>query len=216
MDKQSFNKYSSQYNAYKNVFDIPTIISSFVQDDYHAMEYCREIDFVTLIVPFGKNQTGKKYDCVFLKNDLVTYSRMYSEIQGERVTEKSNFLDSAINISRLYLSKEELSFEELYPLAFIENTFKFNNDTHIHKGIIFVGRLTDNQNYYNDELAIRNINDNFLFSNPHNKVIFSLVKEHIQKFMIDKDIVQEKKIAEKYLSMDAKAKKMNFLKGKNC
>ncbi len=215
MDKQSYKKYSNQYDSYKSVLDLPTIISSFCQDDYHAMEYCTDIDFVTLIVPFGKNQTGKKYDCVFLKNDLVTYSRMYSEIQGERVTEKSNFLDSAINISKYHLAKEDLSFEEVYPIAFIENSFKYNNDEHLHRGIIFVGRLTDNQDFCNGELAIRNINEKFLFSNPHNKVIFSIVKEHIQEFMLDMDLSAERKGAEKYLNIDVKRKKQEFLQKNN-
>lgn len=215
MDKQSYIKYSDQYDSYKSVLDLPTVISSFCQDDYHAMEYCTDVDFVTLIVPFGRNQTGKKYDCVFLKNDLVTYSRMYSEIQGERVTEKTNFLDSAINISKYHLAKEDLSFEEIYPIAFIENTFNYNDNEHLHRGIIFVGRLSDNQEFCNGELAIRNINEKFLFSNPHNKVIFSIVKEHIQEFMLDMDLTAERKEADKYLTIDAKRKKKEFLKENN-
>lgn len=215
MSKQSHSKFSKQYEKYKEILDIPSVVSSFNQQDFRAMEYCSQIDFVTLIIPFGKNATNSNYDCVFLKNDLVTYTKMYSELYGSSTFPKMSFLDSAIEHSKNYLKKENLSFEELYPIAFIENDFTFNKKTHKHKGLIFVGRLSDNQSFNNHDLSIRNINEEFLFSNPHNKVIFSLVKEHIQKFMIDDDLDKERKTATKLLEKESKKAKENFLISNN-
>lgn len=211
MNKQSHSIFLKQYNSYKEILDVPTVFASFYQKDFHAMEYCSQIDFVALIIPFGKNLSNEKYDCVFLKNDLVTYTEMYSELYGSSTISKMSFFDSAMEISKSYLNKNDLSFEELYPIAFIENNFLYNAKKHKHKGLIFVGRLSDNQVFNSHELSIRNINDEFLFSNPHNKVIFDIVREHIERFMVDDDLEKERIIAAKLLSSKSKEAKVKFL-----
>lgn len=215
MNKQTHNKLSKQYENYKEVLDLPCVVSHFFQDDFRAMEYCRNIDFVALIIPFGKNVTGQNYDCVYLKNDLITYTKMYSELYGSGTIGDLLFLDSAIELSKRYFKKEDLSFEEIYPIAFIENYFTLERQNrvqnHKHRGLVFVARLTDNQNFDDIELSIRNINEDFFFSNPHNKTIFSLAREHIIEFMLDEDLCEERKIAAKILKVDAKTKKKEYM-----
>lgn len=215
MNKQSYTNFLNQYELYKEILDVPTIKSYFIQDDLHAMEYCLQIDFVALIIPFGRNVTNANYDYVLLKNDLVTYTKMYSELYGSSIIPSTSFLDSAIAILKNNLNYQAVSFEELYPIAFIENDFSFQRKQHQHKGIIFVGRLSDNQLFNSHESSNRSIHDELLFSNPHNKVIFSIAREHIEKFMVDDDLEKERETASKLIKKNSKKAKEEFLKNNN-
>lgn len=211
MEKKLFAFYEKEFNNYRDILDVPEIEATFVQHDSYAMSYCVNIDFITLIIPFDK-ANGPSYNTIFVKNELVSYNKMYSEFYGTSVVEHMSFLDTAIELARRYTDCRELKFDELYPIAFITNEFIYQERIQTHRGLAFMGRLQESHRIANISVAQRDINETFNFTNPHNRVLFELVKDFMINYRLDESVLIEQHLAQKLISKNSKELKAKFLK----
>ena len=81
MDSNNYDRYKEIYENYKKIYDLPLIKTDFFQDDYRAMNYCENRDFVALVVPFGE-PNGNLENKIVVQNNLVSYTKMYSDLIG--------------------------------------------------------------------------------------------------------------------------------------
>lgn len=215
MYKRNFDYYNKEFKNYTEVLDLPEIEATFIQHDSYAMSYCANIDFITLIIPFGKANGSVEYNSIFIKNELVSYNKMYSEFYGTAVVENMNFIDTAVELAKRYMGRPELKFDELYPIAFINNKFIYKEREKNHSGLVFMGRLQELSKIPDISIAERDINSNFNFTNPHNKVIFKIVKNFMINYRLDENVIIEQKLAQRLLNESVKSKKIDFLNDKN-
>lgn len=215
MYKRDYDRYNKEFINYMDVLDIPEIDATFIQHDSYAMSYCANIDFITLIIPFGKSNGSIEYNSVFVKNELVSYNKMHSEFYGTAVVENKNFMDTAIELAKRFMGRLDLQFDELYPIAFIKNRFIYEEREKEHNGLVFMGRLQELSKIPDISIAERDINSNFNFTNPHNKVIFRIVKDFIINYRLDENVIIEQKLAKRLIAENIKDKKSLFLKDYN-
>ena len=75
-----------------------------------------------------------------------------------------------------------------------------------------MGRLQESQRIANISVAQRDINEMFNFTNPHNRVLFELVKDFMIKYRLDESVLVEQNLAQKLISRNSKELKAKFLK----
>lgn len=214
MYKHIYDNYNKEFKNYIDILDLPEIEATFIQYDSYAMSYCANIDFITLVIPFGKANGSIEYNSIFVKNELVSYNRMYSEFYGTAVVENMNFMDTAVELAKRYMGQLDLKFDELYPIAFIKNIFMYEERQQTHNGLVFMGRLQELHKIPNISIAEREIDSNFNFTNPHNKVIFKIVKDFMINYRLDANVIIEQKLAQRLLNEKIKDKKKEFLNKK--
>ncbi len=211
MYKRDYDSYNKEFINYVDVLDMPEIEATFIQHDSYAMSYCANIDFITLIIPFGKSNGSIEYNSVFVKNELVSYNKMYSEFYGTAVVENKNFMDTAIELAKRFMGRTDLQFDELCPIAFIKNRFIYEEREKEHNGLVFMGRLQELSKIPNISIAERDINSNFNFTNPHNKAIFKIVKDFMIDYRLDENVIIEQGLAKQLIKENIKNRKANFL-----
>lgn len=211
MKKNLFTRYEKEFNDYLDVLDVPEIEATFIQHDSYAMSYCANIDFIALIIPFAEANGSAGYNTIFVKNELVSYNDMFSEFYGASVVEGKNFMDSAIELAKKYTDCEDLEFDELYPIAYINNEFIYERRTQRHRGIAFMGRVKEMQRIANISVSQRDINEMFNFTNPHNKVLFKIVKNFMINYRVDESVLVEQNLARQLIKDNSKERKVQFL-----
>ena len=125
MDSNNYERYEEIYKCYRDTYDLPLIKTNFFQDDYRAMNYCEDRDFVALVVPFGE-PSGDLANKIVVQNNLVSYTKMYSDLIGGRAHADKDFLCSAIEIAKKKANLKSL--EEFTPIALIENAFTYEKN----------------------------------------------------------------------------------------
>lgn len=210
IDAENRRRYSFLFESSIEVYDLPLIQTIFYQKDKHAMDYCRSRRFITLIIPFG-DPDGLLQNRIMLKNNLVSYIKMFSDFYGGSVKEKGNFLTSILEVVRQKSEIPILKIEELYPIAFIENIFRFCNAETRHCGIVYTAKISG----FDQNIVRRSFDDEIYFSNPHNKVLLDIAKESITKYENDGYWNAEINYARNIEIAHVKEKKREFLKDKN-
>lgn len=211
MDSNSFDRYHEIYEYYKNTYDLPLIKSNFFQDDYRAMNYCEDRDFVVLVVPFGEPD-GNLANRIVVQNNLVSYTKMYSDLIGGSVFAEKDFLLSAIELAKKRVNLKCL--EEFTPIALIENSFTYERKQQSHYGIVYMARIPKTRNLGKD-VASKSINEKVYFANPHNQVLYDLAKKYVENYRINKSMLNEIKFARKLKNRDVKEEKKQFLNMNN-
>lgn len=207
MDQSNFNRYLDAYNCFKAIYDLPLVKTEFMQDDPRAMDYCEGRDFVALVVPFG-DPSGTLRNQIVVQNNLVSYTKMYSDLLGGSARQDRDFLLSAIEIVK---KKANLShLEEFTPIALIENHFTYITKKHPHYGVVFMARIPKGKDLGRDVVS-KPINDRVYFANPHNQKLFELAKEYVEKYKTNKSLQAEIDYARKTKIKDTKSKKKKFL-----
>lgn len=215
MDISNYTSYKNIYEDYKKVYNLPVIQTYFYQDDYHAMDYCIVRDFIALIIPFGDPEELLLANKIFVKNSLVSYSKMFTDLLGGSVDDDGNFMSSALSIAKEKIKNKRLRLEELYPIALIENIFIYNGKNHSHYGVVFVARIPKGQNLNSSSYVSKSLADEFYFSNPHNKILFELAKIYINNYRIDRKILSEIAYSRSRNAERAKSEKAKYLAKNN-
>lgn len=211
MEQNNYDRYLELYECYKNLYDLPFIKTEFIQDDPKAMDYCESRDFVTLVVPFGDPGSYLKNQIV-VQNNLVSYTKMYSDLLGGSACADMDFLWSAVNKVK---KKANLShLEEFTPIALIENSFIYDNKHKSHYGVVFMARIPKGKTLGKDVVA-KSINDRVYFANPHNQVLFDLAKKYVENYKTNRYLQDEIEYARKIKIKEIKTKKMKFLAEQN-
>lgn len=207
MDRNDYDRYNDLYKCYLNVYDLPLIKTDFFQEDYRAMNYCEERDFVALVVPFG-DPAGDLANKIVVQNNLVSYTKMYSDLIGGSTHADKDFLMSAIDIVKRKANLRNL--EEFTPIAIIENAFTFNRKKQSHYGLVFMARIPKGRNLSKDVVS-KSINEKVYFANPHNQILFELAKKYVENYKTNKFIQEEIKYSRKPVLKKAKNEKKKFL-----
>lgn len=210
MDRNNYDRYKSIFDCYFNVYDLPLIKTDFFQEDYRAMNYCEARDFVALVVPFG-DPNGDLANKIVVQNNLVSYTKMYSDLIGGSAHFNKDFLSSAIELAKRKANLRNL--EELTPIALIENSFTYEAKKQSHFGIVFMARIPKGKALGKDVVS-KSINEKVYFANPHNQILFELAKKYVEGYKTNSFIQQEIKYSRKPRWKDAKAKKEQFLRDK--
>lgn len=211
MDRNNYDRYQEIYEYYRNVYDLPLIKTNFFQDDYRAMNYCEARDFVALVVPFGEPEGGLANKIV-VQNNLVSYTKMYSDLIGGSARPDKDFLRSAIEIAK---SKAKIkSLEEVTPIALIENSFTYEKKQQSHYGVVFMVRIPKDQ-VFDGDIVSKSINEKVYFANPHNQVLFELAKKYVESYKTNRILQDEIKFSRKVKVKDIKNKKKEFLLDNN-
>ena len=211
MDRNNYDRYQEIFEYYRNIYDLPLIKTNFYQDDYRAMNYCEDRDFVALVVPFGE-PSGDLANKIVVQNNLVSYTKMYSDLIGGSARPDRDFLSSAIEIAK---KKANLrSLEEFTPIALIENTFTYEKKQQSHYGIVFMARIPKGRSLGKDVVS-KSINEKVYFANPHNQVLFELAKKYVENYRTNKILQDEIKFSRKLGLKDIKNKKKKFLNDNN-
>ena len=211
MDRNNYDRYQEIFEYYRNIYDLPLIKTNFYQDDYRAMNYCEDRDFVALVVPFGE-PSGDLANKIVVQNNLVAYTKMYSDLIGGSARPDRDFLSSAIEIAK---KKANLrSLEEFTPIALIENTFTYEKKQQSHYGIVFMARIPKGRSLGKDVVS-KSINEKVYFANPHNQVLFELAKKYVENYRTNKILQDEIKFSRKLGLKDIKNKKKKFLNDNN-
>lgn len=207
MDLNDYNRYKAMFECYFNIYDLPLIKTDFFQEDYRAMNYCEERDFVALVVPFG-DPNGDLANKIVVQNNLVSYTKMYSDLIGGSARSDKDFLSSAIEIAK---RKADLKLlEEFTPIALIENAFTFGTKKQSHFGVVFMARIPKGKNLGKDVVS-KSINERVYFANPHNQILFELAKTYVENYKTNKFLLEEIKYSRKPNWKKSKAKKKKFL-----
>lgn len=207
MDRNDYERYKAIYECYLNVYDLPLIKTNFFQEDYRAMNYCEERDFVALVVPFG-DPAGDLANNIVVQNNLVSYTKMYSDLIGESALADKDFLMSAIDIVKRRANLKKL--EEFTPIAIIENAFSLGKKNKSHYGIVFMARIPKGRNLSKDVVS-KSINEKVYFANPHNQILFELAKKYVETYQANKFVQEEIKYSRKPILKKAKNEKKKFL-----
>ena len=207
MDRNNYDRYKSLFDCYFNVYDLPLIKTDFFQEDYRAMNYCEDRDFVALVVPFG-DPSGDLANKIVVQNNLVSYTKMYSDLIGGSASSNKDFLSSAIELAKRKANLRNL--EELTPIALIENTFTYGSKKQSHYGVVFMARIPRGRTLSKDVVS-KSINEKVYFANPHNLILFELAKKYVEDYKTNSSLQQEIKYSRKPGWKDAKAKKKQFL-----
>lgn len=207
MDCNEYDRYKNIYESYLNVYDLPLIKTDFFQEDYRAMNYCEERDFVALVVPFG-DPAGDLANKIVVQNNLVSYTKMYSDLIGGSACTDKDFLMSAIDVVRRKANLRNL--EEFTPIAIIENAFTYKRKKQSHYGLVFMARIPKGRNLSKDVVS-KSINEKVYFANPHNQILFELAKKYVENYKTNKFIQEEIKYSRKPLLKKAKSEKKKFL-----
>ena len=211
MDRNNYDRYQEIYEYYRNVYDLPLIKTDFFQDDYRAMNYCEDRDFVALVVPFGE-PGGDLANKIVVQNNLVSYTKMYSDLIGGSARPDKDFLRSAIEIAK---KKANLKYlEEFTPIALIENSFTYEKKQQSHYGVVFMARIPRGKNLGKDVVS-KSINEKVYFANPHNQVLFELAKKYVESYKTNRILQDEIKFSRKGGLKDIKNKKKKFLSDNN-
>lgn len=207
MDHNDYDRYKAVYDCYLNIYDLPLIKTDFFQDDYRAMNYCEERNFVVLVVPFG-DPTGDLANKIVVQNNLVSYTKMYSDLIGGSAHPDKDFLMSAIDVVKRKANLKNL--EEFTPIAIIENAFTFNGKIQSHYGLVFMARIPKGRNLSKDVVS-KSINEKVFFANPHNQILFELAKKYVENYKTNRFIQEEIKYSRKPILKKAKSEKKKFL-----
>ena len=207
MDRNNYDKYKEIFEYYRNIYDLPLIKTNFYQDDYRAMNYCEDRDFVALVVPFG-DPDGDLANKTVVQNNLVSYTKMYSDLIGGSARPDRDFLSSAIEIAKKKANLKLL--EEFTPIALIENTFTYEKKQQSHYGIVFMARIPKGRSLGKDVVS-KSINEKVYFANPHNQVLFELAKKYVENYKTNKILQDEIKFSRKIKLKDIKNTKKKFL-----
>lgn len=211
MDRNNYDRYQEIYEYYRNVYDLPLIKTDFFQDDYRAMNYCEDRDFVALVVPFGE-PGGDLANKIVVQNNLVSYTKMYSDLIGGSAHPDEDFLHSAIDIAK---KKANLKYlEEFTPIALIENSFTYEKKQQSHYGVVFMARIPRGK-YLGKDVVSKSINEKVYFANPHNQVLFELAKKYVESYKTNKILQDEIKYSRKVGLKNIKNKKKKFLSDNN-
>lgn len=210
MDRNNYDRYKSIYDCYFNVYDLPLIKADFFQEDYRAMNYCEDRDFVALIVPFG-DPNGDLANKIVVQNNLVSYTKMFSDLIGGSASSDKDFLSSAIELAKRKANLRSL--EELTPIALIENAFTYGAKKQSHYGVVFMARIPKGKSL-SKNVTSKSINEKVYFANPHNQILFELAKKYVEGYKTNSLLQQEIKYSRKPGWKDAKAKKEQFLNNK--
>lgn len=208
MDQNNYNRYKSIFDCYFNIYDLPLIKTDFFQEDYRAMNYCENRDFVALVVPFG-DPNGDLANKIVVQNNLVSYTKMYSDLIGGSADSNKDFLSSAIELAKRKANLKNL--EELTPIALIENSFTYGAKKQSHYGVVFMARIPTGRTLGKDVVS-KSINEKVYFANPHNQILFELAKKYVESYKTNSILQQEIKYSRKPGWKDAKIKKEQFLR----
>lgn len=207
MDRNDYDRYKAIFECYFNVYNLPLIKTDFFQEDYRAMNYCEERDFVALVVPFG-DPAGDLANKIVVQNNLVSYTKMYSDLIGGSAHADKDFLSSAIEIVKRKANLKNL--EELTPIALIENAFTFGRKKQSHYGIVFMARIPKGRTLSKNVVS-KSINEKVYFANPHNQILFELAKKYVENYKTSKSIQEEIKYSRKSILKKSKTEKKRFL-----
>ncbi len=211
MDSNNYERYEEIYKCYRDTYDLPLIKTNFFQDDYRAMNYCEDRDFVALVVPFGE-PSGDLANKIVVQNNLVSYTKMYSDLIGGSAHADKDFLSSAIEIAKKKANLKSL--EEFTPIALIENAFTYEKKQQSHYGIVFMARIPKGRSLGKDVVS-KSINEKVYFANPHNQVLFELAKKYVENYRTNKILQDEIRFSRKPGLKDIKNKKKKFLADNN-
>ena len=211
MDQKNFDKYKEIFDSYRKIYNLPFIKTEFVQDDPKAMDYCEGRDFVVLAVPFGDPSSYLKNHIV-VQNNLVSYTKMYSDLLGGSARAEKDFLWSAIDLVKRRANLKHL--EEFTPIALIENSFTYNEKNRAHYGVVFMARIPKGKNLGKDVVA-KSINDTVYFANPHNQVLFQLAKQFVENYKTNTNYQDEISFSRKIRIKEIKTKKEQFISSHN-
>lgn len=78
----------------KKIYVLPKIQNHFILTDSEVLKYCRERDFISIIVPFFDTESRIKKN-ILVKNNLFSYIKMYSNLFGGSIDIGNNFLSQA-------------------------------------------------------------------------------------------------------------------------
>lgn len=197
----------------KKIYVLPKIQNHFILTDSEVLKYCRERDFISIIVPFFDTESRIKKN-ILVKNNLFSYIKMYSNLFGGSIDIGNNFLSQAY-MEAEKKSGEKLDLQEINPIAIIENYFHYGVEQHVHYGFIYMGRIPKNIKI-SEKCVTKDVTDKFLFNNNHNELILKFVKNYIDNYKgEDKQVINEIIAAKKINYSQLKSKKELFLKDNN-
>ncbi len=209
MDRENYDRYKAAYESYKKIYDLPLVKTDFFQDDHKAMDYSENRDFVVIVVPYGTPYRfeGRR---IVVQNNLVSYTKMFSDLVGGSAVTNREFLGSAINLLEIRMDVKHL--QEYTPIALIENCFTYGKKKRSHYGVVFAARIPDVSDIpKTNDIPLRSINETIYFVNPHNKMLYELAKEYIENYRVNDKITAEIDYFRERNSEQVKESKKKFL-----
>jgi ubiquinone/menaquinone biosynthesis C-methylase UbiE len=135
--------FDDHYAVYRYLYsDTPILKSSITLNNYDAFAYCQRRRYFVLICPYTDRRE-------LLVERTFTDTELSWTLCGGSV--RRDLAESFVDAAGRHAQKsiQGLEIGEVEPVAFFENTFKFDDQVHVHLGIGFVGRVR------NTDLAAR-------------------------------------------------------------
>jgi ubiquinone/menaquinone biosynthesis C-methylase UbiE len=122
------------YSVYEDLYDLPKFIHSEVLADRFLYDYCAQRRYFVNVLPYTKSRHA-------LLSPTFGDAELYWRIIGGGVGDslRQNFITTAQSHVERYVQNVDLG--EVEPVAFLENRFQFGDLEHIHRGLLFIGRV---------------------------------------------------------------------------
>lgn len=129
------------FEWHKKQYQLPCVSTEYVLTDMDAFRYCSSKRYFSIVIPFESENN------ILVEHLIMDYSQFGWTLLGGSVDENGgeDFIDGAYRNARKYAGNR-LRLEEFRPIALLENTFTYNEQSHKHHGVAFVARLDETDN----------------------------------------------------------------------
>jgi ubiquinone/menaquinone biosynthesis C-methylase UbiE len=123
------------YSVYQDLYaSIPQFNYEEILEDANAFSYCKARRYYVLVIPYTSHKQ------ILLERSFANDKLTWVTIGGSlRKDFAETFIDAADRHASKTIANVELG--EIEPIAFLQNTFTFKSEQHVHFGIAFVGRI---------------------------------------------------------------------------
>lgn len=170
------------YEVYKDIYkSAPHFAYEETLTDHNSFEYCLARKFFILVVPYTVNRellVERSF-----ANNMISWVLVGGSLRADL---RETFIDSAARHARNYMDNLELG--EIEPIAFLSNTFSYQDDVHQHLGIAFAARIRNIEPEQDLQTAVHDKGflipyDNLetQFSLTHNESVVDVARQYLLK-----------------------------------